>query len=118
MYVIRLHNCAFFARHGSLPEEQVLGQRFFIDAELTLDAPAALENDDVAETVHYGEVFKLIEKIAMGERFNLIEALAHRIGTALMAQFPKICVVEVTVRKPSVPIEGILDGASVTVVLP
>lgn len=118
MYVIRLHNCAVFARHGSLPEEKSLGQRFFIDAELTVDADAALERDDVKETVHYGEVFALIEKIAMGERFNLIEALAHRIGTALLAKFSKIRVVEITVRKPSVPIEGILDGASVTVVLP
>lgn len=118
MYVIRLHNCAFYARHGSLAEEKTLGQRFYIDAELTVDAPAALENDDVAETVHYGEAFELIEKIATGERFNLIEALAHRVGTSLMAAFPQICVAEITVRKPSVPIDGILDGASVTVVLP
>lgn len=118
MYVIRLHNCAFFARHGALPEEQSLGQRFFIDVELTVDATSALESDDVGETVSYGDTFKIVERIATGERYNLIEALAHRIATALMAEFPKICVAEITVRKPSVPIDGILDGASVTVVLP
>ncbi len=33
-YTITLANCAFFARHGVMDEEEVLGQRFFVDAEL------------------------------------------------------------------------------------
>lgn len=118
MYVIRLQNCAFFARHGALEAEQVLGQRFFIDAELTVDAWDALESDDVAKTVHYGEAFKLMESIVTGERFDLIEALAYALAKRLMTAFPKIRVAEITVRKPSVPIEGILDFVAVTVVLP
>jgi dihydroneopterin aldolase len=36
MYVIRLKNCAFFARHGVLDEEETLGQRFY-DAALTVE---------------------------------------------------------------------------------
>ena len=63
MYVIRLKNCAFHARHGVLMEEASLGQRFFVDAELHVDAPMALESDKVEHTVHYGHVFDLIEKI-------------------------------------------------------
>lgn len=118
MYVIRLHNCAFHARHGVLEAEKTLGQRFFVDIELTVDAPEALETDRVEDTVHYGEAFKLVESIVTGGRFGLIEALAYRIGIKLLADFPKIRVAEVTVRKPAVPIEGILDGASVTVVVP
>lgn len=118
MYVIRLQNCAFFGRHGALEAEQTLGQRFFVDVELTVDAPSALESDNVDETVNYAEAFGLIESVVTGERYNLIEALAYAIAQRLLAAFPKICVVEITVRKPSVPIEGILDGVSVSVVLP
>ena len=37
MYVIRMKNCAFFARHGVHDEEERLGQRFYVDAVLTVD---------------------------------------------------------------------------------
>ena len=37
MYVIRMKNCAFFARHGVHDEEEALGQRFYVDAALTVD---------------------------------------------------------------------------------
>lgn len=118
MYVIRLKNCAFHARHGVLKEEASLGQRFFVDAELHVDAPMALESDKVEHTVHYGNVFDLIEKIVTNERFDLIEALAYAVGRQVLAQFPATKAVTITIRKPSVPIAGILDHAEVSVTLP
>ncbi len=36
---ITMKNMQFFGRHGVLPEEKTLGQKFFVDAELYL-APA------------------------------------------------------------------------------
>ena len=45
MYVIRMKNCAFFARHGVLDEEEALGQRFYVDAELTVEPSRPLEDD-------------------------------------------------------------------------
>lgn len=118
MYIIRLQNCAFFGRHGVWDEEHSLGQRFFVDAVLSVDAPVALQNDDIAETVNYGDVFNVIHNFMTAERFNLIEALAYAIGQKLLAAFPPVRRVEITVRKPSVPIPGILDGTAVTVTLP
>ncbi len=44
-YTITLQNCAFFARHGVHDEEEFLGQRFFVDAELDVVAAGALESD-------------------------------------------------------------------------
>ena len=41
MYVIRMKNCAFFARHGVHDEEEALGQRFYVDAALTVSVNAA-----------------------------------------------------------------------------
>ncbi|TIP40400.1 MAG: dihydroneopterin aldolase, partial [Mesorhizobium sp.] len=54
MYVIRMKNCAFFARHGVLDEEETLGQRFYVDAELTVEPSRPLTEDSIEDTVNYG----------------------------------------------------------------
>lgn len=114
-YTIRLVNCAFFARHGARAEEAVLGQRFFVDAELTVEAGSSPENDDLTGTVDYGAVFKLVETTVTGERFDLIEALALAIGRRLRTAFPQVSRAAITVRKPSAPVEGVFDYVAVTV---
>lgn len=118
MFVIQMKNCAFYARHGALPEEERLGQRFYIDATLTVDAMGAALKDDLEGTVHYGIAFETIEKIVTQTRRNLIECLAADIGRALCEEFPQIVKAEITVRKPSAPIIGILDYVQVTVSWP
>jgi dihydroneopterin aldolase len=118
MYVIRMKNCAFFARHGVLDEEEALGQRFYVDAALTVDPGAALEHDAIRGTVDYGVAFSLIEKIIMGKRRFLIEALALDVAKALVKRYPQISRAEITVRKPNAPVAGVLDHVEVTVVWP
>jgi dihydroneopterin aldolase len=114
-YTITLRNCAFYAKHGAFEQEASLGQRFFIDLVLDVEADEALENDDVASTVHYGLAYEIVEKIVTGSRRNLIETLAKDIAKALCDWSPQIRRAEITVRKPSVPIPGILDYAEVRV---
>jgi dihydroneopterin aldolase len=114
-YTITLKNCAFFARHGAFEQEATLGQRFFVDVVLDVEADEALESDDVASTVHYGLAYELVENIVTGSRRNLIETLAKDIAKALCAWSPQIRRADITVRKPSVPIAGILDYAEVRV---
>lgn len=118
VYVIRLKNCSFFARHGVHDEEETLGQRFYVDAALTVDAGSALDTDSMEGTVDYGAAFQVIEKIVTGERRYLIESLALEVGKALSARFPQVQRAEVTIRKPNAPVRGILDHAEVTVAWP
>jgi len=118
MYLIRMKNCAFFARHGVHDEEEMLGQRFYVDAALTVDPGQALEEDSLESTVDYGAAFGVIERIVTGERRFLIEALALRIAKALTGRFPQIKRAEITVRKPNAPVPGVLDHVEVTVVWP
>ena len=80
MYVIRMKNCAFFARHGVLDEEEALGQRFYVDAELTVEPSRPLEDDSIEDTVNYGIAFTVIEKIVTGHRRFLIDAPLERRG--------------------------------------
>jgi dihydroneopterin aldolase len=118
VYRIALHNCAFFARHGVYSEEEVLGQRFFVDAILTVDVGESLANDDLKGTVDYGAAFRVIEKIILGKRHYLIEALALDAAKALCSEFPMVRHAEVTIRKPNAPVQGVLDHVSVTVGYP
>ena len=118
MYLIRMKNCAFFARHGVHDEEEALGQRFYVDAALTVDPGRALEDDSIDGTVDYGVAFQVIERIITGERRFLIEALALEVGKALVVRFPQIRRAEITVRKPNAPVPGVLDHVEVTIVWP
>ena len=117
-YVIRLKNCAFFARHGLFNEEETLGQRFFVDAELFVDGSDALENDDFEKVVDYGAAFQVIERIISGKRRFLIEALALDVAKDICASFPNVKLATITIRKPSAPVQGILDYAEVSVTYP
>ncbi|MEO3999833.1 dihydroneopterin aldolase [Mesorhizobium sp. CAU 1732] len=118
MYVIRMKNCAFFARHGVLDEEETLGQRFYVDAELEVHPDMALDSDSIEGTVDYGTVFIEIEKIITGRRRFLIEALALDIAKAICDRFPKVARAQITVRKPNAPVPGVLDYVEVTVAWP
>lgn len=115
-YTIRLKNCAFFARHGVHDEEEFLGQRFFVDAELSVAPSSALEDDRIEGTVDYGAAFKVIEEIVTGRRRFLIEALALDVAKALCRAFPQINTASITIRKPNAPVPGILDHVEVSVV--
>ena len=117
-YEITLANCCFHAHHGVLAEETALGQRFHLDVVLAVEVPReALERDEVEGTVHYGEAFALVERIVTTTRRDLIETLALDVCRELLRTFPPIAAATVTVRKPAVPIAGILDHAGVTVSL-
>jgi len=118
MYLIRMKNCAFFARHGVLDAEETLGQRFYVDAVLTVDPGRALDDDQIEGTVDYGVAFSVIEKIVTGKRRFLIEALALDVAKALSKRFPQIKRSEITVRKPNAPVPGVLDHVEVTIVWP
>jgi dihydroneopterin aldolase len=117
-YQIVLKNCAFFARHGVHSEEAVLGQRFFVDAVLQVSPDEALEKDDIEATVHYGEVFALIEDMVTGTRRYLIEALALEVAKAVCQNFVLVTKAEITIRKPNAAVPGIFDYIEVTVSWP
>ncbi|MEE9375704.1 MAG: dihydroneopterin aldolase, partial [Rhizobiaceae bacterium] len=110
--------CSFYAYHGVLKEEEELGQRFYVDATLEVDSTGALEEDSIEGTVHYGEVFAVIERLVTTQRRALIETLALDIAKQLCKDFKLIRQARITVRKPNAPIAGILDYVEVTVCHP
>ncbi|MGZ0655780.1 dihydroneopterin aldolase [Coraliomargarita sp. W4R53] len=106
---IELKELVFFARHGALEEEAILGQRFRVDVLAELDPAIDLSLDTPEATVNYVEIFETVKEIFTGQRFNLIESAADQIAATILSRFAKILSVTVTVKKPSVPVDCICD---------
>lgn len=110
---IHLHGLQFYAYHGADPGERELGQRFEIDLELHLDLAPAGRADDLDRTVDYRAVYSLAAA-AMEPPAKLIETVAERLATAVLEHFP-VDEVTVKVRKPSVPLGGVVAWAGVEI---
>ncbi len=110
---IRLTGLQLYACHGVDPAERRLGQRFEVDVELTLDLAPAGRTDDLAATVNYQAVYNVVRD-AMDPPCLLLEAVAERIAGRILTGFP-VDTVTVRVRKPSVPIGGVLRHAEVEI---
>ena len=103
-----IKNMTFYAFHGDDIKERELGQRYEVDVELKFDMVKAVKEDDIKYTINYKKVYKLIERIIIGRRFNLIETLAGIIADECLNNFD-IEEIKVYVRKLKPPVEGILD---------
>lgn len=111
---ITLKNMAFFAYHGTHPGEAELGQRFFIDVEMHTDLSIAAKSDDLTATIDYKKVFNCVKELVENRRFMLIEALAEAIANEILTQFSTE-IVCIRVRKPSSPLQGIIDHVEVEI---
>jgi len=100
--------------HGVFDFERADGQDFTIDVLLELDLAPAARSDDVADTVHYGELAEALAAVVGGEPVNLIETLAQRLADVCL-QDPRVGTATITVHKPHAPIQ--LDFADVAVTI-
>lgn len=106
---IHLKNMTFFGYHGHRAEENALGQRFMIDVVLSLDIAEAASTDALQNTVDYTKVFTICRDVVENDRVKLLETLANDIMDRILASCPRVNQVEITIKKPSVPISGALD---------
>lgn len=111
---ITLLGLEVFARHGVFTHEQQTGQVFVVDLHLDLDLTAASGSDALADTVDYSRMADLVHDVVAGERWDLIERVAGRVVEAVLAADGRIEAVEVTIHKPSAPIDRTFQDVSVT----
>ncbi|GAA2881830.1 7,8-dihydroneopterin aldolase [Actinoplanes cyaneus] len=100
-------------RHGVYDFEREQGQDFVVDVRLDLDLSRAAATDDVADTVHYGELATALVEVLTGEPVNLLERLADRLLGVCLAD-PRVSAAEVTVHKPQAPIPHEFADVAVT----
>lgn len=111
---ITLTGVRAFGYHGVFAEERREGQEFVVDVTLYVSTARAVATDDVADTIHYGEVAERIVELVAGEPLNLIEGVAARIADDLLTR-DGVKMVAVTVHKPQAPITVPFSDVSVTV---
>lgn len=102
--LIRLAGLTFYARHGAYRYEQQNGQPFVVDLEITYEGRTG--SDRLAGALDYRSVYAQVAAVMEGERMRLIEAIAERIGRAVLDAFPMVERVAVRVRKPWAPLGG------------
>lgn len=113
--MIELKGIKGYGYHGVFANEREIGQEFFVDVLAELDLSAAIESDDLADSVDYGAIAKLVETEIKGEPCNLIEKLGGRIANQILNNFEKIESVSITVHKPSAPLGVSATDVSVTI---
>lgn len=110
---IILRDLGFFGYHGVMPEEAVLGQRFFVDLTCGVDLGAAGRSDALEHSISYADMYDVVKAAFEERRFKLIEAVGQHIVDRLFAAFPAIRWVEIRVRKPSAPIVMVAGEAAI-----
>jgi dihydroneopterin aldolase len=112
---IKLANMGFYAFHGTSKAEKEVGQRFYLDVELFLDLRPAGATDNIRHTINYEKVYEIISEVTKRKKYNLLEALAEDIVEEILNHYQNLERVRVKVRKPQVPLCGILDYVEVTI---
>lgn len=84
---------------GFIEWERQLRQTLEIDLEFPVDCARAAEHDDVADSTDYKSVAKRVLQFVGESEFRLVETLAHRLATLLIAEF-ELDWLRITINKP------------------
>jgi dihydroneopterin aldolase len=103
------------AHHGVMRHETKVGQQFAIDLELAIDLAEAGASDKLVDTVSYASIVEAATRAFTAKSFRLVEAAAQAIADEVLASFPRVATVRVTVHKPHAPIAAIFNDVGVTI---
>jgi dihydroneopterin aldolase len=101
-------------RLGAEPGEQRIPQRCTADITIWGDFEAAAATDSLAAAVDYGKILAKAKEISLAQGYNLLEALAYRLGRAILEGFP-VHRVNVKVRKRPASMAEALECVEVEV---
>ena len=85
-----------------------------MDVELHMSLSIPGQTDDLEQSVNYVDVYTIVQDIVQERTYNLIEALAENIAGEILSAY-SVDYVVVRVRKPSVPMGGVIDHVEVEI---
>ena len=112
---IHIKNLEVFARHGVFPEENALGQKFVVSAVLYTFTREAGRADDLAKSIHYGEVSRFITEFMEQNTFQLLETAAERLAEELLLNTERLEKIRLEIKKPWAPVGLPLETVSVEI---
>ncbi len=112
---ITIQNLEVFANHGVFPEENRLGQKFLVSAELLCDTRKAGLDDGLEHSIHYGLAAEEITSYMKEHTRKLIEAAAEDLAEHLLLTFPLMRGIVLEIKKPWAPVGLPLETVSVRI---
>ncbi len=112
---IIIKSLEIFAHHGVYDEEKDKGQRFVINAELSLATAFAGQSDNIDDTLDYGKVCEFIKDYMVRNQFNLLEKLTNDLARKLLLRFTAIQSLKLEISKPEAPIPMKFEYVSIQV---
>lgn len=114
MGTIKLQNIRTFSYHGCLVEESKIGSDYRVDLEIKTDIRKAMESDELADTVDYVYLNRIVTE-EMAIRSKLLEHVAHRIIKRIFDELPEVSRIVLGVSKINPPIGGDVEAVTVQI---
>ncbi len=101
---VKVKDLRFFSHHGFYPEEQILGNEYFVSIELSFPLQNSL-NDNLENTINYEDLYT-IAKMEMNYRQKLLETVASNILHRALKTSDYIEQIKVNICKINPPFGG------------
>lgn len=111
--LIQINGMLFTAYHGCYQEEQIVGNEFRVQLQMTADTSQAELSDSIDDTANYQQAYEIVAQ-QMAIRSNILEHIARRIINAILAEIPRVNSVSVTIEKLNPPMGGRIHSVAVT----
>ena len=111
---ICLDDLHFFAYHGVSPQENVVGNEYILSLRLGVDITRAMETDDVADTLNYAEVYRVLKE-EMEIPSKLLEHVGGRLVRRLFQEFPTLEHIDLKIAKRNPPMGADIASAGVEI---
>ncbi len=102
------------ANHGVGDDEGRIGQQFLVDLVISMSLDAAAQSDKLVDTISYADLIEVTSSAFRAKRHRLVEAAAGAVVEALLAHFPQIDKIRITVHKPHAPIAAVFADVGVS----
>jgi dihydroneopterin aldolase len=110
---IVINNLRIYAYHGVGEQEQCVGNDFELNIRVGYDATKAMTSDTIEDAVSYADIVEIAKRV-MATPSRLLEHVTKRLADAIIAQYPAITSLEITLLKVTPPIPADLDSAGFT----
>jgi dihydroneopterin aldolase len=111
---ILIEGLQFYGYHGVSEAERGLGGHYQVDLEISYDLSRAAQSDALADTIDYGQVCRLVQKIGQESQHLLLESLAEAMAAAILEVFPAQGLM-IRLRKRCPPLDSRLDFVGVEI---
>ena len=112
MHKILVSGIKIYAFHGCLEEEAKIGSDYQVDIEINTDFSNAALTDNLAQTVDYVQVNKIVKE-EMLIRSKLLEHVGQRILNRFHKEIKHPAAYQVKISKLNPPINGDVQAVSI-----